>query len=101
MRFGHLLSARRLRFLGRVIIYANTLFFGLLLVAVFGRFKNAGWIFYLMVVIAISVGLGWIVAAFHLWTSAGDEKYKSLWWGRLLFSGPMASGWYLSSLKDD
>lgn len=94
-------STQRLRVVGRALTYANTLFCCLLLLAALGGFHDNTWIFNLTFICVVALGVGWIVAALHLRANPGDKKYNSLWWWRLFFSGPMAPGWHLSSLRDE
>lgn len=99
---NHLVSSRRLRLIGIALLFDGAVFVVLLLALIVGRFGNTEWLYYPIVFVCIvPLGLGWIISAFHLFTSPADESYKSQWWTRLLFSGPMAAGWYLASLKDD
>jgi hypothetical protein len=95
-------STRRLRLIGIALISDAVVFVVSLLLLILGRFGDSEWIYYSIVFFCVvPLGLGWIVSAFHLFTSPADESYKREWWGRLLFSGPIGPGWYLASLKDD
>ena len=102
MSLDHFLSVRHLRLIGRVLFWDGVVFVGSLLFLLVGRFSNTDWLYYpIAFLFVVPLGLGWIVSAFHLWTSPGDEREKGQWWARLLFSGPIGAGWYLTSLKDD
>ena len=87
--------------MGIVLLCDAALFVLLLLVLIVGRFSNTEWLYCpIMFICIVPLNLGWIISAFHLFTSPADESYKRQWWARLLFSGPFAAGWYLSSLND-
>jgi hypothetical protein len=102
MNLNHRMRTRRLRLIGIALLCDALVFVVSLLLLIIGRFGNIDWIYYPIVLLCIvPLGLGWILSAFHLFTSPADESYKSQWWGRLLFSGPIGPGWYLASLKDD
>src|SRR5262245_39592296 len=101
MDLNRVLSLRRLRLIGIVLLCDAAVFVGALLILMVWRFDNVEWMNPILFLCIIPLGLGGLFSIIHLFTSAADEGYKSQWWGRLLFSGPFGPGWYLASLNDD
>src|SRR3954464_14547741 len=102
MTLKNLISVRRLRVAGVVLLWDALLFVLVFFLLMIGALGDREWMYYPIVLFFIvPLGLGWLVSAVHLATGQFDDSYKNTWWLRLLFGGPFAPGWYLSNLKDD
>lgn len=97
-----LMSVRRLRVAGVALLCDALLFVVILFLLMIGALSDREWMYYPIVsLFSVPLGVGWLVSAVHLATGQFDDSYKNTWWLRLLFGGPFAAGWYLSSLRDD
>ena len=101
MNLNSRISVRRLKVIGLALLCDAAVFIGTLLLMMTGMLGDEPWLYYPIVFVCIvPLGIGWILSAVHLATTAGADANKAQWWWRLLFAGPFAPGWYLSQLGE-